>query len=96
MVAYEYRCEMHGLFAVHRPMGTAASAIACEVCKEGAVRIYSAPMLRQGPANRVALIDKAEKSRDEPEVVSSLPRRHPSKRTPMAPPNPALQRLPRP
>ena len=55
MVAYEYRCETHGLFAVHRPMGTAASAIACETCKENAVRIYSAPMLRQGPANRVAL-----------------------------------------
>jgi hypothetical protein len=44
----------------------------------------------------VAAIDRTEKTRDEPEVVSSLPRRHPSKRTPIAPANPALRRLPRP
>lgn len=96
MVAYEYRCDTHGIFAVDRPMGGAPGAVACATCERKAARIFSAPMLRQGPANRMALIDKAEKSRDEPEVVTSLPPRHPSKRTPLAPPNPALQRLPRP
>lgn len=96
MTAYEYRCADHGLFVVDLPMGQATSVVTCGSCHRDAKRSYSAPMLRQAPANRMALIDKAEKSRDEPDVVSSLPPRHPSKRTPMAPPNPALQRLPRP
>lgn len=96
MAHYEYRCQIHGVFVVHVPMGEATDAAACGVCDQESHRLYSAPMVRQGPANRMALIDKAEKSREEPDVVSSLPRRHPSKRTPMAPLNPALQRLPRP
>ena len=96
MVAYEYRCEHHGVFMVHHPMGHAKDTSACVTCQEDAARIYSTPMLRRAPADRVAIIDKAEKSRDEPEVVSSLPPRHPSKRTPTAPPSPVLQRLPRP
>ncbi len=96
MAAYEYRCLDHGAFVVHVPMGQAADTAACDTCNRDARRLFSAPMLRQGPADRTALIDKAERSRDEPDVVSSPPPRHPSKRTPMAPPNPALQRLPRP
>jgi hypothetical protein len=44
----------------------------------------------------MAVIDHTEKSRDEPEVVTTVPRRPLSQRTPMAPTNPALQRLPRP
>ena len=96
MVAYQYGCELHGSFAVDRPMGEATATAACPACGAPARRVFTAPMLKRAPANRMALIDRAEKSRDEPDVVSSLPPRHPSKRTPMAPPNPALQRLPRP
>ncbi len=96
MVAYEYRCGHHGLFVVDRPMGGAPDTVACATCEGEATRLFSAPMLRRAPADRLALIDKAEKSRDEPDVVSSLPQRHPSRRTPLAPPNPALQKLPRP
>lgn len=96
MIAYEYRCNSHGAFVVRRPAGQAPGSMACATCNQDAPRVYSAPMLRRANADRMAIIDQAEKSRDEPEVVSSLPRRHPSKRTPLAPPNPALQRLPRP
>ena len=96
VVSYQYRCQNHGILTHNFPIGHAPERIECEDCTEFAGRYYSAPMTSRAPANRLALIDKAEKSRDEPEVVSSLPRRHPSKRTPMAPPNPALQRLPRP
>ena len=96
MVAYEYRCSSHGVFVVTQSMGDATDTVACLACDQDAVRVYSAPMLRRAPPNRVALIDKAEKSRDEPELVTSLPPHHPSKRTPLAPPNPTLQRLPRP
>ncbi|MDH3295402.1 MAG: zinc ribbon domain-containing protein [Acidimicrobiia bacterium] len=96
MAVYEYRCNRHGIFVVSLPMGEASQLATCQLCGKEANRLYSAPMLRRAPANRMALIEKAEKSRDEPDVVTSLPPRHPSKRTPMAPPNPALRRLPRP
>ena len=77
-------------------MGQAAVRERCPVCDGEAVRVFSAPIVSRAPRGLVAAIDRTEKTRDEPEVVSSLPRRHPSKRTPMAPPNPAFQRLPRP
>jgi hypothetical protein len=96
VVAYEYRCVRHGVFVVHRPIDHVDGPTLCSTCDSEATRLYSAPMLRRAPAGPMALIDKAEKSRDEPDVVSSLPPRHPSRRTPMAPPNPKLQRLPRP
>lgn len=96
MAVYEYRCGEHDVFALTAPLGQAPATAACPVCDQQAARIYSPPMVRRAPANRVALIDKAEKSRHEPDVVTSLPPRPPHKRTPMAPPNPALQRLPRP
>jgi hypothetical protein len=44
----------------------------------------------------VAAIDKAEKSRHEPEVVTSLPPAPAHKRTPVLPLTPTLRRLPRP
>ncbi len=93
---YEYRCEQHGTFDVDFPMGHAAERFACLVCSREVRRFYSAPMTRLAPRHLVGAIDRAEKSRDEPEVVSSLPRRHPNKRIPTAPMNPALRKLPRP
>jgi hypothetical protein len=77
-------------------MGHAADKMPCPVCDGEAVRVFSAPIVSRAPRGLVAAIDCTEKTRDEPDVVSSLPRPHPSKRTPMAPPNPAFQRLPRP
>jgi len=84
------------MLEVSQPMGQAADKVPCPVCHDEAVRVFSAPMVSRGPRALVTAIDRAEKTRDEPEVVSSLPRRDPSKRTPMAPANPAFRRLPRP
>ena len=96
LARYEYRCARHGVLEVSRPMGQAADVWACPVCDDEAVRVFSAPMVSLAPRAMVAAIDRTEKTRDEPEVVSSLPRRHPSRQTLMAPPNPAFRRLPRP
>jgi hypothetical protein len=77
-------------------MGQAADKVPCPVCNVEAVRVFSAPNVSRAPRELVAAIDRTVKTRDQPEVVSSLPRRHPHRRTLMAPPNPALQRLPGP
>lgn len=96
MVAYEYRCNQHGLFDVSRPMGDAPTTASCIQCGEHAVRVYSVPMTGRTPAHISAVIDRAERSRDEPEVVTQLPPRRMRLRTPMAPVNPAIRKLPRP
>lgn len=96
MVAYEYRCDRHGRFEVRRPMGEAPPTATCAVCQRDAARVYSAPMTSRAPAHVIAAIDHAEKSRDEPDVVTSLPPRPPRRRTPDAPANPMLRKLPRP
>jgi hypothetical protein len=77
-------------------MGQTPDSMACPVCNEPAVRVFSPPMVSNAPREIVAAIDRAERTGHEPEVVSVLPRRDPRKRTPSAPPNPAFRRLPRP
>ena len=97
MTLYEYRCRRHGVSSVSLPMGTAPRSIACPVCSAPADRVYSAPMLMTSKSRRLSsVIEQGERSRDQPEVVTSLPPRDVHKRTPMAPANPALRRLPRP
>ncbi len=81
---------------VELPIGTAAPTIACPSCSQEASRVFSPPLTNRVPRNVAGLLDKTERSRHEPDVVTSLPPRPPHKRQPMAPPNPALQRLPRP
>ena len=44
----------------------------------------------------VAALDHEDKTRESPDVVTSLPPAPARKRTPMAPLTPALMRLPRP
>ena len=87
---------MHGVTEVSRPMGQATDLVPCPHCDEVAIRVFSAPMVSLAPRSMVAAIDRTEKTRSEPEVVTSVPRRPPGKRTPIAPQNPTLQRLPRP
>jgi putative FmdB family regulatory protein len=94
---YEYRCERDGAFEITRPIGTAPASIACPACASEARRVFSKPLLQSSaPRELVAAIDHAEKSRYEPEVVTSLPRVDPRKRTPVLPLTPKLARLPRP
>ena len=96
MASYEFRCDDDGLFDVQAPMGSAGSVAACPACGSDGARVFSVPMLALADRRLVAAIDRADKSREEPEVVTALPPsgRRPTRRA--APPNPALKRLPRP
>jgi putative FmdB family regulatory protein len=94
MAAYVYRCDEHGLTERSLPIGTAGRTTDCPTCGSPAARVFTAPRLTLGDATRRALIDRTERTRDEPEVVSS-PGPRPARRTPVAG-NPALRRLPRP
>lgn len=96
MAIYEYRCDRHGTFEVMRAIGTAPASSACPACERAARRVFSKPMLARTPRGLVAAIDHAEKTRDEPDLVTSLPSADPRKRTPVLPLTPTLRRLPRP
>ena len=96
MAIYEYRCERDGAFEVTRPIGTAPASIACPVCASEAERVFSSPMVSLAPRALVAALDHEEKTRHEPDVVTSLPPAGAHKRTPVLPLTPTLARLPRP
>ena len=94
MVLYVYRCDDHGLTEHSLPIGTAGRTARCPACDSPSVRVFTAPRLSLGDATRRALIDRTERTRDEPEVVSS-PGPRQIRTAPVAT-NPALLRLPRP
>jgi putative FmdB family regulatory protein len=96
MAIYEYRCDQHGAFEVMRAIGTAPASVACPACGGAATRVFTKPMLSSTPAELVAAIDHAQKTRDEPDLVTSLPPADPRRRTPVLPLTPTLRRLPRP
>lgn len=96
MAAYDYRCERDGVFEVTGPLGSASPSADCPSCGRAAPRVFAAPMLTTRPRALVAAIDRAEKSRHEPEVVTSLPPAPAHRRTPVLPLTPTLKRLPRP
>jgi putative FmdB family regulatory protein len=96
MALYEYRCDEDGVFEIRRPLGAAPGSSPCPVCKAEARRVFSSPMLLTAPRALVAAIDHAEKTRDEPDIVTSLPPNGARKRTPVLPMTPTLRRLPRP
>jgi putative FmdB family regulatory protein len=95
MAIYRYRCDAHGCVDVRMPIGTAPATVTCPSCGGPAARVFTAPMLGLADRTRTAVIDHAEASKYEPEVVSA-PIGARRKRTPMAPPNPAFRGLPRP
>ncbi len=96
MALYEYRCDTDGVFETRRPLGTAPASATCPVCNGESRRVFSKPMLMTAPRELVAAIDHAEKTRDEPDLVTSLPPTGARKRTPVLPLTPTLRRLPRP
>ena len=96
MAIYEYLCAEHRAHEVTLPLGTAPPSIACPACGGKARRVFSKPMLMSGRRELVAAIDHAEKTRHEPDVVTSLPPRNPRRRMPVLPLTPTLRRLPRP
>jgi len=96
MAIYEYRCDADGAFDVTLPVGTAPQSMTCPTCEREATRVFSKPMMMSLPKDLVAAVDRAEKTRTEPEVVTSLPSAGARRRTPVLPLTPTLRRLPRP
>lgn len=97
MTTYEYRCDSDGvLLEVGFPLGTAPESITCERCGGQARRVFSKPMLRSSRRDLVTMLEQAEKTRTDPDVVMSLPPAGARKRTPILPLTPTLRRLPRP
>jgi putative FmdB family regulatory protein len=91
MAIYEYDCPCCGRFETHQMIGTALGSYDCPECAEPARRIFSAPHLSSVPRSLGTAFDREEKSRDEPDVVTSVPGKRPGPQ-----PHPALARLPRP
>jgi putative FmdB family regulatory protein len=94
MAVYVYRCAEHGRTEASSPIGTAAAAVPCPACGSSAVRIYTAPRLSLGSSARRELIDRTERTRDEPDVVSAPPPRRRGGAAVAR--DPVLRRLPRP
>jgi putative FmdB family regulatory protein len=93
---YEYRCERDGAFEVTRTIGTAPASIMCPACAREAGRVFSSPMVSLAPRALVAALDHEDKTRHEPDLVTSLPPAPARRRTPVLPLTPTLRRLPRP
>jgi putative FmdB family regulatory protein len=97
MAIYEYRCERDGAFDLVARMGTAPATAACPSCASESARVFTNPMLGTfAPRELVAALDRQERTRHEPEVVTSLPRAGHRKPAPMARMTPQLAKLPRP
>lgn len=96
MALYEYRCARDGAFEVTLPIGTAPTSVACPSCADDAARVYTNPMVRSQPRALAAALDREEKSRYVPEVVTQLPSSGVRKPARVAPLTPALAKLPRP
>ncbi|SDI40367.1 putative regulatory protein, FmdB family [Arthrobacter subterraneus] len=70
MPIYEYVCPQCDVFEVIQRMGTASEVDACPACGKPVRRKISAPHLAGTGAAAFKLIDSAERSASEPEVVS--------------------------
>jgi putative FmdB family regulatory protein len=91
MATYEYCCTQCGSFETRHPIGTAPSRSECPECGEVSRRVFTMPHLSRMSKDLGGAHERAERTRDEPEVVSEVP----GKRV-VRPPHPALARLPRP
>ncbi|MEZ5077138.1 MAG: hypothetical protein R2725_06835 [Solirubrobacterales bacterium] len=79
------------------PLGTAPESVTCARCGGQARRVFSKPMLVASSRRDLATaIEHSEKTRSDPDVVTSLPPTGARKRTPVLPLTPTLKRLPRP
>lgn len=97
MPTYEYRCDADGTFEIHRPVGTAGPEAVCPTCTAAASRVFTAPMLSRSPRRVAAAIDRAERTREAPDVVAAPPPRGGVAARPSpVQQNPALRSLPRP
>ena len=97
MATFLYRCAVDGDLEMRWAVGTAPGRVRCPACAGDARRVYTPPLVPGGSRSAMALIDQAERTRDEPEVViGPLPGRRAHSAQRRAALNPAWQRLPRP
>lgn len=101
MATFGFRCSQHPAplhFDAPFAVGQAPDRMPCPECGAHAPRVYSVPRISLNPAHLVAAIDRTERSRWEPDVVSGPPpevRPRAGGRASAAI-NPAWYRLPRP
>jgi hypothetical protein len=96
VATYQYRCVQDGDFDMRLPIGTATPKSLCPVCDSEAARVFRAPMLSLAPRALMNVIDRTEKTRDAPDVVSALPPRTGRNPKPAVAQNPAWRTLPKP
>lgn len=95
MPTYEYRCARDGPFDALQSVKNADRPARCPTCNEDSARVFSAPMLSRTPRAVRQAVDRADRTREAPEVVGTVPRRLRTAPSAAAR-NPALRRLPRP
>ena len=96
MATYQYRCDEHGILETTWPIGTAPAQSSCPACGRSVPRAYSSPRLALADRRAMALLDRTERTRERPDVVTALPSRAPGHGTPQVHASPAQRRLPRP
>jgi putative FmdB family regulatory protein len=96
MATYQYRCEQDGLVDTTHRIGTAPQSTSCPACGRAARRLFTPPLLALADRRAVALIDRTERTREAPEVVTALPPRQRPRSASPGRPSPAQLRLPRP
>jgi putative FmdB family regulatory protein len=75
MPLYEYECPDHGVFEEPRPIAESAADSTCPDCLGTARRIVSATNLGRLERSQVKAMDRNERSRHEPRVVKTEPKR---------------------
>ena len=75
MVAYDYGCTEHSRIQLHASMGTAPPSIPCPQCGGPSRRMFTVPRFSVQSKTTPA-IERAEKSSEQPDVVTSIPRPH--------------------
>ncbi len=93
MATYQYRCPDHGDIDVALPIGTAPAQRPCPDCAAAMARVFAPPMIGRASRAHLAAIDRSERTRDTPDVVSAPPPG--PRRTPVTR-NPKHAKLPRP
>jgi putative FmdB family regulatory protein len=73
MAIYEYQCAQCGPFETRQPIGTAPSRVDCPECGDTSRRVFTMPHLSLMSKELGAAYERAERTRDEPEVVSEIP-----------------------
>lgn len=96
ITVYVYRCPQHGPIETSVAMGSAPAVVVCLACGAVSARVFTAPRLSLGSPTRRALIERTERTSEQPDVVPAPPPVPDTRRRADVTRNPALSRLPRP